>query len=174
MPDPCDLEFEVVIEKVKSHKSLGIDQIPAELIKAGGRKICYEIHKLIISILNKEELPVEWKEATIIPVYKKGNETDCIIIEAYQFANYVQNFIQYPAVKVNSICRVIFGDHQCGIHHNRSTTDHIFCILQILEKKWEYNEAVHQLFIDFKKAMIQLRGRPCIIFSWSLVSPLNW
>ena len=29
--------------------------------------------------------------------------------------------------------------------------DHIFCIRQILEKKWEYNEAVHQLFIDFKK-----------------------
>jgi hypothetical protein len=24
-------------------------------------------------------------------------------------------------------------------------TDHIFCICQILEKKWEYNEAVHQL-----------------------------
>jgi hypothetical protein len=35
---------------------------------------------------------------------------------------------------------------------NRSTTDHIFCIRQILEKKLEYNEAVHQLFIDFKKA----------------------
>ena len=28
----------------------------------------------------------------------------------------------------------------------------IFCILQIREKKWEYNEKVHQLFIDFKKA----------------------
>jgi len=33
-----------------------------------------------------------------------------------------------------------------------SNTYHIFCIHQILEKKWEYNEAVHQLFIDFKKA----------------------
>ena len=31
-------------------------------------------------------------------------------------------------------------------------TDHIFCIRHILEKKWEHNEAVHQLFIDFKKA----------------------
>jgi len=31
-------------------------------------------------------------------------------------------------------------------------TDNIFCIRQILEKKWEYNEAVHQLFRDFKKA----------------------
>jgi purine nucleoside phosphorylase len=29
---------------------------------------------------------------------------------------------------------------------------HKFCIQQILEKKWEYSEAVHQLFIDFKKA----------------------
>jgi hypothetical protein len=31
-------------------------------------------------------------------------------------------------------------------------TNHIFCICQILEKKLEYNEAVHQLFIDFNKA----------------------
>jgi hypothetical protein len=29
----------------------------------------------------------------------------------------------------------------------------MFCIRQILEKKWEYNEAVHQLFIDFKTAV---------------------
>ena len=31
------------------------------------------------------------------------------------------------------------------------------CIRQILEKKWEYNEAVHQLFIDFKKAYDSVR-----------------
>jgi hypothetical protein len=30
--------------------------------------------------------------------------------------------------------------------------DQIFQIRQILEKKWEYNGTVHQLFIDFKKA----------------------
>jgi len=38
-----------------------------------------------------------------------------------------------------------------------STTDHIFCIRQILEKKWEYNEAVHQLFLDFKRAYDSVR-----------------
>jgi hypothetical protein len=31
-------------------------------------------------------------------------------------------------------------------------TDHIFCIHQILEKKYDYSEAVYQLFIDFKKS----------------------
>jgi hypothetical protein len=30
--------------------------------------------------------------------------------------------------------------------------DQIVYIWQILEKKWEYNGMVHQLFIDFKKA----------------------
>jgi len=35
--------------------------------------------------------------------------------------------------------------------------DHIFCIRQILEKKWEYNEEVHQLFIGFKKAYDSVR-----------------
>ena len=50
----------------------------------------------------------------------------------------------------------IIWDHKCGFQHNRSTTDHIFCTHQLLGKKWEYNEAVHQLFIDFKKFMIKL------------------
>jgi hypothetical protein len=31
------------------------------------------------------------------------------------------------------------------------------CICQILEKKWEYKEAVHQLLIDFKKANDSVR-----------------
>jgi hypothetical protein len=36
----------------------------------------------------------------------------------------------------------IVGDHQCGFWHNRSTTDGICYIQQIMEKKWEYNGTV--------------------------------
>jgi len=45
----------------KTHKLPGTDQIPAELIKTSGRKICSETHKLINAIRN-EELPEQWKE----------------------------------------------------------------------------------------------------------------
>jgi hypothetical protein len=38
-------------------------------------------------------------------------------------------------------------------------TDQIFCIRQILEKKWEYNERVHHLFVDFKKAYDSVRRK---------------
>ena len=70
-------EFEMATEKLKGHKSHGIEQIPAELIKAGGRKIRSEIHKLITSMWNREKLPEEWKELVVAPIYRKGNKTDC-------------------------------------------------------------------------------------------------
>jgi hypothetical protein len=33
----------------------------------------------------------------------------------------------------------------------------MFCIHEIPEKKWEYNEMIHQVFIDFKKACDSIR-----------------
>ena len=42
--------------------------------------------------------------------------------------------------------------------NNRLTSDQIFRIRQILEKKLEYNQAVQRLFIDFKKAYDSVRG----------------
>jgi hypothetical protein len=67
----------MAVEMLKRHKSPDIDQIPAELIKAGGRMFRSETHKLINSIWNKEELPEEWKESIIVSTYKKGVTTDC-------------------------------------------------------------------------------------------------
>ena len=48
-------------------------------------------------------------------------------------------------------------DYQCGFRCNRSTTNHISWIHQILEEKMRKNEAVPQLFIDFKKAYDSVR-----------------
>jgi hypothetical protein len=45
----------------------------------------------------------------------------------------------------------------CGGNHYKSTTDLIFSSHSILVKKWEYNEAVHQLLIDFKIAYDSVR-----------------
>jgi hypothetical protein len=67
------------------------------------------IHKFIISIWNKEELPDQWKESIVVAIHKKG----------------------YKSLYVDEIV----GDHQCRFRSNRSINDKIFCILQILEKK---------------------------------------
>jgi hypothetical protein len=35
------------------------------------------IHKLIISIWNKKEMPDQWKGPITVPVHKAGDKTDC-------------------------------------------------------------------------------------------------
>jgi len=59
VPEPSASEVQLAIDKLKSHKSPGIDQIPVERIKLGLRTICLDIHKLIIPIWKKEKLPEE-------------------------------------------------------------------------------------------------------------------
>jgi hypothetical protein len=77
VPEPIASEVDVAIGKLKSNKSPGVDQIPAELIEAGGETLCSEIQKLIKLIWNKEELPHQWKESILVPICKKGGKTDC-------------------------------------------------------------------------------------------------
>jgi hypothetical protein len=67
----------MAIEYLVRPKSPGTDQIPAELIITGIKKTRSEIHKLINSIRNKEELPEEWKESIMVPMYKKCHKKDC-------------------------------------------------------------------------------------------------
>jgi hypothetical protein len=62
VPEPSAFEVKMAIENLKRYKSPATDQLPAELIKVAGRTIHSEIHKLINSVWNKEELPQQWKE----------------------------------------------------------------------------------------------------------------
>jgi hypothetical protein len=168
VPESSVAEFEVAIRKLKSYKAPGSDQIPAELFQAGGEILQSEIHKHIILIWNREELPHQWKESIVLPIHKKGDKTDCsnfrgisLLSTSYKilFKVLLSRLIPYADE--------IIGDQQCGVQRNRSTTDHIFYILQILEKKWEYNFTVHQLFIHFNKTFDSVRREALyILISW--------
>ena len=73
VPELSVFEFLDGCWKAKRHKSPIIDQIPAELIKAGVGQF-----DVINSIWNKEELPEEWRESLIVPKI-------VVIIEVYHF-----------------------------------------------------------------------------------------
>jgi sorting nexin-29 len=143
---------EIAIGKLKSYKSPGTDNIPAELIEAGGETLYSEIHRLIRCIWNKEELTQQWKESIIVPIYKKGDKTDCNNYQGISLLSTAYKILSNILLaRLIPYFNEIIGGHQCGFCCNRSTMDQIFYIQQILQKKWEYNGTVHQLFIDFKK-----------------------
>jgi hypothetical protein len=130
----------------------------ADLIQSGGNTLRFEIHKLINCIWNTEELPEQWKGSIVVPTYKKGDKTACINYQGISLLSTSYKILSNILLsRLTPYVDKIIGDHQCGFRCNWSTTDQIFCICQILEKKWEYNGTVHKLIIDFKKAYDSVR-----------------
>jgi len=119
-----------------------------------------EIHKLVTLIWKKEKLPEEWKESIIVPIHKKGDKTGCNIYRGISLLPTTYKILSNILTsRLIPYAKEIIGDRYCGIRRNRSTINHIFCIRQVLEKKWEYSEEVHQLVIDFKKAYDSVRRK---------------
>jgi hypothetical protein len=135
VPEPSAAEVEVAIRKMKRYKAPGSDQIPAELIQAGGEIMHSEIHKLIMLIWNNEELPHQRKESIVVPIHKKGDKTDCSNYRGISFLSTSHKILSNILLsRLILYADEIIGDHQCGFRRNSSTTDQIFCIRQILEK----------------------------------------
>jgi hypothetical protein len=76
VPEPSPLEVEITTAWLKRYKSPCSDQIPAELLQTGDEILQSEIHKLINSTWNQDELPDQWKMFIIIPVQKKKDKAE--------------------------------------------------------------------------------------------------
>jgi hypothetical protein len=106
-----------------------------------------------------------------VHIYKKGDKTGCSNYRGISLLSTTYKILSNILLsRLTRYAEEIFRDRQCGFRRRRSATDHIFYIREILGKKWEYNEAVQQLFIDFKKAYDSVRRRFYKIFLLSLVS----
>jgi len=85
------------------------------LIKAGGRTIYLEVHKLIISIWKKEKVPEQWKESIIVPIHMKGDKTDCKNYRGISLSPTTYKILSNILLsRLIPYAKEIIGDHQCG------------------------------------------------------------
>lgn len=66
--------LQTAINKLKNRKSLGIDNIPNELLKYGGPEIDKELTRLYEKIKRTGLIPEEWKINITLPIYKEGSK----------------------------------------------------------------------------------------------------
>jgi hypothetical protein len=120
VPEPSASGVEVAIGKLKRYKSPGVDQIPAELIQAGGETLRSEIRKLIKLIWNKEELPHQQKESIVVPIHKTGDKTDCSNYRGISLLSTSYKILSNILLaRLTPYADEITGDHQCGFRRNR-------------------------------------------------------
>ena len=119
----------------------------------GPDKLANCLHRLIVRIWDTEQLPEEWKDGVICPIYKKGDKLDCENYRAITVLNAAYKVLsQVIFQRLSPLANRFVGSYQAGFIEGRSTTDQIFTLRQILQKCREYRVPTHHLFIDFKAA----------------------
>jgi hypothetical protein len=102
VPDPSPFEVEIAITKFKKYKSPGSDQIPAELIQAGGETLWALVRKLINFICNKETLADKWN-LLLYQCTRRAIKLTVVIIVGYHY--YQLHTKCYPLSFYKSIYR---------------------------------------------------------------------
>ncbi|CAG9130045.1 unnamed protein product [Plutella xylostella] len=150
---PTFEEVREAIMRLKNHKAPGIDDLPSELWKYGGGRVQSELFQLLCKIWEEEKQPKEWNLGVICPVHKKGSKKKCTNYRGIALLPTAYKVLSYVLLKrLEPYTEKILGDYQCGFRRNRSTVDQIFLLKQLMEKKWEYAQSIHSLFVDFTKA----------------------
>ena len=92
--ESCAFVIEMAIARPQRHKSLRTDYTQAELIKTGGRTICYETQNLIVFIWNQEEwLSTERSLSFYLSIWRAIKEI-LVIIEARRYFQPQTQFYQ--------------------------------------------------------------------------------
>ncbi|XP_038116806.1 uncharacterized protein LOC119769006 [Culex quinquefasciatus] len=111
------------------------------------------LHQIILRIWCEEQLPTDWLDGLVTPIYKKGQRLDCANYRGITILNAAYKVLSRILwSKLRPMTETFVGEYQCGFRAGRSTTDQMFTLRQILDKFREYNLQTHHLFIDFKAA----------------------
>ena len=144
------MEIDVFAELHQSAlgKATGIDGVFGEVLKYGAAEIAPIMTKLFNKIEIDEQIPQDWKQALICPVYKKGDIT---------------RISNYRPIALTSTCRRVYErllkqkleehvhklqDSQGGFRAKRSTLMQVFAIHEIIVQ----NPGLHMVNLDFKAA----------------------
>uniref|UniRef100_A0A8D8RWT4 Craniofacial development protein 2 n=1 Tax=Cacopsylla melanoneura TaxID=428564 RepID=A0A8D8RWT4_9HEMI len=146
-----DVEF--AMKFLKTGKSPGNDEISGELLKHAGIVGVHWIYRLFRKIWNKKQIPIEWKDGIIIPLFKKGDRKRCCNYRGITLTSHVSKL--YERIIERKIRRVIepkMKEEQYGFRPGRSTVDLSFALRQLMEKNYEYSNNLWIGFLDMKKA----------------------
>ena len=61
------------IQRLKSGKAAGVDDVLAEMLKAAEQEITPFLTKYFNVLFSSSQFPSEWTKAIIIPLHKKGD-----------------------------------------------------------------------------------------------------
>ena len=154
IPPSAD-EVAKAFKQMSSGKAAGNDAIPAEVYKSGGPALLSRLTDLFQSMWQQEQLPQDFKDATIVHIYKrKGNRQSCDNHRGISLLSIAGKIL--ARVLLNRLLKHLEQGHlpesQCGFRAGRGTMDMVFAARQLQEKCMEQHQDLYLTFVDLTKA----------------------
>ena len=146
-------ELEATIHSLKKGKAAGVDNIPAELVKAGGETIVNVLLDICNKIWTSGEWPKPWTQSLVITLPKKGNLQLC---QNYRTISLICHpskvMLKIILNRLRPYAENIIAEEQAGFRQGRSTIEQIFNLRILCEKYAQHQQELYHVFVDFKKA----------------------
>ena len=143
------------IKAMKDNKSPGVDGIPPKLLMETVDQISIPLARVFNLSLKEGVVPFEWKEANIIPLFKKGsrNKSDnyrpvsltsviCKLLERLIKDHMVDFLVKHK----------LLNSSQHGFLKARSCLTNMLCFLEEITKWIDMGSPVDIIYLDFQKA----------------------
>jgi exonuclease III len=150
-PAPTRSDIAAAMKRLKSGKATGPDDIPVELLRAGGDKVLDLLEPIIRQFWECGILPQDLGSADVVPIFKGGNPDDAQRYRPIALLNTAFKIIEQlllvhiaPFVKTDS--------EQCGFVKGKSTIDAILSLRLIAQERAEKQLPFWMCALDFTSA----------------------
>ena len=155
---PLVVTPELVAKKIKAmkdNKSPGVDGIPPKLLMETVEQISIPLARVFNLSLKEEVVPFKWKEANIIPLFKKGSrnksENDRPVSLTSVICKLLERLIKDHMVDF-LVKHKLLNSSQHGFLKARSCLTNMLCFLEEITKWIDVGSPVDIIYLDFQKA----------------------
>ena len=150
-------EVQTPISKINLCKAAGENGLFSDIFRFGGDHITVVMQGVISDVWEKGEVPKDWRDAIMIPLYKGKGAGKGEVCGNYRGITLLSSAGKILAgillSRLNAeIVKTILPELQCRFHLNRGTTDMNFTACQVQKKCSEQRQDLHQVFVDLTKA----------------------
>ncbi|MFN9380495.1 MAG: RNA-directed DNA polymerase [Bacteroidota bacterium] len=156
-------EVNQAIDNLKNQRAAGQDGIIGDVLKKGGEEIRKAVYTLCCENWRMEEIPREWMQGLIFPLYKDGDDRDplnyrgitllSIVGKVYNrvLGDRLMKFAERKGGVLEELgIRPGIVEEQGGFRPGRGTIDQLFVLTEILKSR--VGMSTYAAFIDVKKA----------------------
>ena len=149
-------EVSNVLRDLHPHKAIGPDDISPYVLKQCAGTLALPLHMIFNRSLTTGELPLHWKQANVVPIFKKGRRDVALNYRPVSLTSVVCKVMEKIVRKYVTLHLEGLGflsDKQHGFREGRSTVTNLLefydRVTDILQEREGWADCV---FLDFQKA----------------------